>query len=265
MKYFKFATIIFLIFILIPTLAQARPEPFVKVISVSGSAEYLASGKTDWEELKVDMLLRSGDSVKTGKDSSVNIAFDGERENVVNIRSSTHVVLVLGEREKIELVDGEVFALIKRLPSGSSFEIRTPTAVCGARGTGWGALVDRLKTIISSYENASYAKGIKKDGTLTDETIILEGYKAIVKIYGEISKLMKIADKDYEQWNTWKDALIELLSRARAIMERLAKDLDKIQDQKEKIEERRDEDRIRKREEATGAGTGPTDRLKDSY
>ena len=67
---------------------------------------------------------------------------------------------------------------------------------------------------------------------------------------------MKIAEKDYEQWNTWKDALIELLSRTKTIMERLARDMDKIQSQKEKIEELRDEDRIRRREQETGAGTG---------
>lgn len=265
MKYLKIAAIIFIFTALSSVLLPAQPEQFVKVISVSGSAGYLASGKADWEELKADMTLYSGDSVKTGKDSSVNIAFDGERENVVNIHSDTHVVLKLGDREKIELIDGEVFALVKRLPAGSAFEIRTPTAVCGARGTGWGALVEELKTIISSYEDAAYAKGIKKDGTLTDETLILEGYKVMVTIYGEVSKLMKIAEKDYEQWDIWKDALIELLSRTKSIMERLAKDLEKIQDQKEKIEELRDEDRIRKREERTDSGTGPSVDTRENY
>ena len=257
MRCFKLTISSILIAILATALISAGSKSYVKVIHVTGTAEYLKATGTDWKDVRVGISLFSGDSIKTYKDSSVEIAFDGRKKKIIDIKPGTYIVLKLGETEKIELIDGEVFSLVKKLPRGSRFEIRTPTAICGARGTGWGANANKNRTVVSAYENDSYAKGIRKDGSIVEDNLIVkEGYQTTVKRFDKPSKLMRITDRDFERWNSWKDDLIERISARRAIRERLSRDLEKIQGQKEKIEELRDDERIDKRTEETGAGGG---------
>ena len=252
MRYFKFVIGFLFIGILIAGIVLAKPKPYVKVSYVSGEVKFLKSGETVWQGIKEGISLFSGDSIKTYANSFVEIAFDGNKDNIVSIKPEAYLVLKLIGREKIELIDGEVFSLIKRLPRGSQFEIRTPTAVCGARGTGWGANTNKNKTVVSAYENDSYVKGITEDGSpMEDKTIVEEGYRSIVKRFKKPSRLMKISQKDMEAWDDWKSDLIDRVSGVLTARERLARNLEKIQDQKEKIEDRRDVNRIEKRTEET--------------
>lgn len=252
MKCFKFTISFLLILLLMVSFVFAESKPRVKVISISGDSRYLSSGEATWQALEKNKYLYSGDSIKTGSDANVNLAFDNEKMNIVGIEPATYVVLKLEDPEKIELIDGEVFALIKNLPHGSSFEIRTPTAVSGARGTGWGTKANKNETTVSGYEDDSYVKGTNKDGTSKeDEKIIKEKYKRFVKLFKDPSKLIKLTLEELNKWYKWRIALETILSSKRKSMERLAKDLEKIQEAKQRIVDKKAEDRIRKREEST--------------
>ncbi|MBL7157940.1 MAG: FecR domain-containing protein [Candidatus Omnitrophica bacterium] len=256
MKYFKILTFLFANFLfLTATFITAKGEEAVIISYIEGTAEVLLSGQPGWQNAKKGMLLGSGDSIKTHKESSMEISFDGDT-NLVNIEENTHVVIKLDGIEKLELIDGEILALVKSIPKGSRFEIRTPTAVCGARGTGWGANAKKDETVVDCYENKAYAKGIDKKGNIMEDNLTVpKGSRTIVKLFQKPSKLMKLAGKDFGKWNKWKESLFERGLSKKARMERLSRDLTKIQQQKEKIIERKDEDRIRKREQETGAGT----------
>jgi len=257
MRYLKPLLSFALVITMAVCLISAKAKPSANVFYVEGKAEYLASGKTGWKNIKKGLSLYSGDSVKTYENASLDIAFDGMRENVINISSNSYVIVKLGDPEKMELIDGEMFTLIKNLPAGSTFEIRTPTAVCGARGTGWGARGTKDNTIVSGYEKNSYAKGLNKDGTpMPGETTIKQGTKTQVNKFQKPSALSNLTNRDYDKWNKWKDSLIDRLSGKRNKRDRLVKDLSQIQDKQERLEERRDEDRIRRRDEEAGAGTG---------
>lgn len=250
MKYLKIGIGLLLVAFLISGFVSAKSRLRVKALSVSGRAEYLTAGKTAWERLKKGQYLYTGDSVKTYINASVDLSFDGSRKNLVTVKPDTHVVLKLEDPERIELIDGEVFYLVKSLPRGSTFEIRTPTAVCGARGTGGGAKANKNETVVSGYEKDSYVKGLEKDGTpMKIAQIVKEGYKSIVKRFQRPSKLMKLSEREMKKWDGWKNRVAERVSAKRALSGKLAKDLDKIQSHKERIEERKDEERIEKRAE----------------
>jgi len=258
MKYFKIITFLFVNALFLTGLfLTASAEDAVTVSGIEGTVEVLRAGQAAWQKAELDMLLTSGDSVKTHEESSLELSFDDEGKNLVSIEENTHVVLKLGEREKIELIDGEILALVTRLPKGSVFEIRTPTAVCGARGTGWGGKANKKETVVSCYAKKAYAKGIDKQGNIMEDNLTVpKGFKTVVKLFQKPSKLMKLAGKDFGKWNKWKDQRFQRGSAKRARMMRLSKDLTKIQGQKAKIVDRKDEDRIRKRDKETGAGTG---------
>jgi hypothetical protein len=109
--------------------------PAVKIISVTGEVIVLVSGDTDWSKADPGMALSPGTRLKTLKGSSAVLAFDEKTENRVKIQPESYIVLKLAAKEKIEIIDGTLLSVIKDLPAGSEFEIRTPLAVCGVRGT----------------------------------------------------------------------------------------------------------------------------------
>ncbi|MBL7157464.1 MAG: FecR domain-containing protein [Candidatus Omnitrophica bacterium] len=256
MRFLKLSITFIVIFAVASGIILAKSRPHVTVFSVSGTTEYLPAGETQWKNIKIGLAIYSGDNIKTYEDSSVDIAFDDKKKNIVNIKSNTHVVIKLQGEEKIELIDGEVFYLVKMIPRGSRFEIRTPTAVCGARGTGGGAKANKDRTVVSAYENDSYAKGIGKDGKVMEDNLtVKEGFKTIVKLFQRPSALKGLTDKEKAKWDKWKDELLRLFGRS-AIMRRLADNLEKIQNAKERMEERKDADRIDKKSEKSGAGGG---------
>jgi hypothetical protein len=247
--------IVSLILIAGGTLAFAAQKPYVTVYKVSGKAEYLPAGETDWISVKLGTELYSGDSVKTQRKAFVEIAFDNRRKNIVRIHPDTHIVISLKGNEKIELIDGEVFLLVQKLPRGSRFEIRTPTAVCGARGTGLGTIANKNKTTASSYEHTSYAKGIKKDGTPGDEKEIPEGFKTEIKKFGFPSKLRKIGGRNYGKWSDWRDNMAERASGRRHIKrERITRNLRQAEKKQAKIEERTDKSRVDRLEKSEDSG-----------
>jgi ferric-dicitrate binding protein FerR (iron transport regulator) len=259
MKYGKLIISIIALVTLISFALQLRvvlAQSEVKIITVRGKAQVLKAGEGDWQKAKKNLYLKSGDSVKTSADASVDIAFDNLKHGVVSVRENSHVVIRLVGNEKIELLDGEVFALVRKLPAGSSFEIRTPTAVCGARGTGFGAKGNKKGTTVSSYEDSAYASGKNKDGSKKDEKDIPEGYESFVGLFKSPSAFKKIADMKYAQWDEWRDLFSRLTTSGRRKMERLISDLEKIERQKERIDERITDDRIRVRDESSGAGRG---------
>lgn len=147
----------------------------VEVVAVSGEARMLISGQEEWKDLAEDMFLLVGDAVETGPDSYVELIFDEEGDNVLRLESDTTAVFVLEDSEKVELTNGEIFSTINNIPEGSSFEIRTPTAVCGVRGTDWLTRVEGEKTEIETVEGAAYVKGYNRDGTLMEEMAIEPG------------------------------------------------------------------------------------------
>ena len=264
MKYFKILAGSLLVFLFIFTFISKASGESVTVMKVSGKVEALKVGAQNWTKTNKGDQLFAGDSIKTYKTGNADIGFDSE--NIVSIKPNTHVVIMINGNEKIELIDGEVFTLVKNIPTGSAFEIRTPTAVCGARGTGNGAKTKKGETTFSAYENDSYAKGINKDGSFTGALIIKQGFKTNIKRFSKPSKLIKLSNRDLDRWGSWKEGFTGKASKFQNKMRgKLIKDLNKIEAHKEKIEERKDDDRIDKRDEGTGSGTSSDNHVITGY
>mgnify|MGYP006280686915 CR=1 FL=1 len=78
-----------------------------------------------------------GDWVQTGPDAAVDIIFDGA--NVFRLGSNTVASLSIGaDRQEVDLKFGSmgaVFERLRTLTGRGTFDVRTPTAVGGVRGT----------------------------------------------------------------------------------------------------------------------------------
>jgi hypothetical protein len=124
-------------------VAWLRSVPFLaRVDAVQGEAEVLEDGAEPGKPLAAGALLASGDSVRTGRDANVTLAFvDGSR---VLLQAEGQVTLkgvgVYGSTgmtdTRLHLTKGRLETLVApRRGPATRFEISTPAAVTSVRGT----------------------------------------------------------------------------------------------------------------------------------
>lgn len=172
-------------------------EPLAEVTSLEGSVMILPSGEALEVKCEKGMLLKSGDRITTGEKSYLEIAFDSEKGNVVKVKENTQVVVRLKGDEKIELIDGELVTSLKNLKKGTEFRIVTPSAVCGARGTGWVTKAGKDLTVISVFDGTVFTLGLEKDGSLMEKEYLTKyGYRREIKRFETPGGLEKISEID---------------------------------------------------------------------
>jgi hypothetical protein len=145
---------------------------------------------------KPDMPLSEGTRIVTGDESYVEIAFDKLRGNIVKVKENSEVVIKLEGDDRIELIDGKMFTLLRNLKRGQAFQVRTPCAVCGARGTGWGVITDSKITDVAVFQGKVFVKGLKRDGSAMDKEYWVErGFERKVKRFKDPGEMLKISDE----------------------------------------------------------------------
>lgn len=213
--------------------------------------------KTDkWVEAYKGMSLSTSDTIRTGYRSWAEIAFDKELKNIVKIDENTEFTLSQISPMRLNLMVGNIYLLVEKLDKGSTFEVRTPTAVCGIRGSGLGTKTDAKKTVTSAYEGDAFAKGIRKDGSVIEDNIIIkEGFKTVVEKFKKPSKLKRLSARERRDWKSWREDMQGRLSgavgagkpgRLRKI-DSTSERFQKVIDTKENIIEKQDTDKIEKR------------------
>ena len=154
----------------------------VEVVSYEGKVDVTLKGQDVSAPAKAGMEISAGDRIVTGEKSSARLSFSSESEQTIDINEQSDVIVKLQGGEKIELISGEVFAKIKGLKKGEEFQVRTPSATCGARGTAWVATANADKTDISVIDGSVFTRGINRDGTLMKkEYMVKKGYEREIK------------------------------------------------------------------------------------
>lgn len=194
----------------------ASSQESVSITAISGSPKIMKSGSNDWTSCSVGDAVENGDRFKTASGESINIAFSKKGTNIISINENSDVVVRKGSAPySIELLSGEVFALMKKLPSGSTFEVRTPAGLSGARGTGWGSWTNGNQARFSSFENSIYARGIDQNGNpMEGELAIGEGLQTIVDRFERPSRLEALSNRDMERWSNMRENMLDNLRGA---------------------------------------------------
>ncbi|MEE8360459.1 MAG: FecR family protein [Candidatus Omnitrophota bacterium] len=243
-------------FIVLPSIAiyaQSHKTLFSAKTAIilykEGDVTVKAQGSARWTDASIDMRLKEGGSLKTGADSWVEIGVVTDYENVMRVAENTLVELTGLDPVKISLLKGEIRSLVEGIGSGSTFEIDTPLAVCGVRGTGWDTQTNGNQVLVDTYEDNVYfapKNGPKKE-------IIRQGKRGIFKSRGRAIKIKNVSRDRIKSWNEWKESLI-----ARGLIHGDKNDIDKksrkVKDKEKDLEDRmkgklqkRDRDSIIKR------------------
>lgn len=144
----------------------------VRVKNISGEVVKRRDGGP-WTELMPTDVLRAGDEVGTGVDSSVELDFaDGDTmtlQELTQIRIGR--LLNAAERKDVEiaLVVGRVQASVKpRQTVDTNFDIKTPTSTASVRGTRFSVFYDAVaKATLTSVTEGSVAVDPVKPGLPT--------------------------------------------------------------------------------------------------
>ncbi|MFH1380901.1 MAG: tetratricopeptide repeat protein, partial [Candidatus Omnitrophota bacterium] len=179
--------------------ADEEESNSVKILSAIGQVMVLPEGaKTNWTKVTEGMLVKRRDRIKTGPSSSCDLAFDSESKNVVGIRENSDVIVLLDKQEKLDIIEAHIYSRLSAIPSGSSFEIKTPQAVCCARGTSLG-----VKANQKSVEASAYEDNISLKNAQGEEENVEQGFLRKIDQEGSISEAFEIPPTDTAEFHSW--------------------------------------------------------------
>lgn len=161
-----------------------KPEPYPSTVTfVSGEAMFRIKGQSVWKKLSVYEKLTDGAMIRTaGPGSAVDLTYlDG---SVVQIRPDTSVsIAASGKRgetiteRRFVVETGRVISRIKKaLGAESRFQIDTPSAVAGVKGTEFRTSVDADKTT-----RTEVIDGVVDLKSIKNTTVINKGEGALAR------------------------------------------------------------------------------------
>jgi hypothetical protein len=171
------------------------------VIRSGGSVSVDAAATGNWKDPYVGMKLKTDSVIKTDAGAFLEIVFDAEGLNVLRIKENTQITV---KRAQVELAKGSVVANFPNLAPGTSFSVRTPTAVCGIRGSAMGVDFLNDMTVVMAFEDKVYVKGIDASGNIIEkEVVIPEGWKTQVLQNGNTQPPAELSENELLIFNAW--------------------------------------------------------------
>lgn len=258
MRYFALVALFIAIIMAVSAASIMAAQDDAVVMAVKGNPKIMKKGSSSWTDCRPDMSVVTGDRIITGSGDEAQISF-AENENFIKISEGSDVlILVSPDGGSLDLVNGEAMALINKLGKGSTFEIKTPSGVSGARGTGLGARTNGGNTRFSSYENSIYVRGIDRSGNpIPGELIVNEGFGTSIDQFERPGALERLSGEEMDRWGSWRNSLGDNGGRGRDdnLRNRLDRagnnqegGLEQLESRKQDVNEVRDVNRIEDRQ-----------------
>jgi len=165
-------------------------DEVVSVFSITGDVKVVPKGANRGTMCEKGMILHAGDWIKTGRDATVTIAFDKAADNVITIEEKSLIVLRLDGYFKVQLLRGEILAILENVTRGEKFRVLTPSVVTESLNSGWGAKSDGAYTNVVVFDNKVFVCGINPEGEIEDKKYwIEEGQKRKTLIFKDPGEL----------------------------------------------------------------------------
>jgi len=171
-----------------------------KVTLAMGKAYILRDDNPTKISMKIGDIIHPHDVIITGKNSSVNIVL--ANRGLIKIQENSHVSLknlvnIDNENNKatVKVTAGRIVLGLQKLKKDSSFEVETPTAVAGVRGTTFMVSVDKRETSAFPY----FVKVKKKEEVVTK----------IAVLTGKVELVNPKNESDNKMINALREATLE--------------------------------------------------------
>jgi hypothetical protein len=188
----------------VPVITRSERDSVIRgiVSKFSGDAKITRAGETAPRDAKVGDILKDGDRITTGANGLIEIRFDNG--NAMNLKPNTDILIVklsidprTGEYQNLfESNMGEIKARIEGLKGKSKFEVKSPTAVSGARGTIMYMSIQPGKVHVFFEGGNGYLNNLVSNV----ETTVHAGYNSSADGQGGTSTPVPTSDVDREAW-----------------------------------------------------------------
>ena len=188
-----------------------------KMTKVKGDVQMQKGGAGAWAKVKEGDTCGKGTKIKTGPGAEVFVSWSGD--NSVKVKEMSQITIDALMKDggkstsKVSLDNGKAFAKAGKMSGGSSFEVKTPTAVAGVRGTGFEFDEDTV----------SVAEG-SVSVTVGGEEIVIDAGSMVDIIDGALGDIMDIPPDMLEDLNS-------SLGEANDVIEELGDSLDSLEDE----------------------------------
>ncbi len=124
--------------VLILPAALALAAPVGKITALEGRVDITPAGAKDAVPVAVGTNVNAGDILRAKSKSKAEVTFtDG---NMMRIAENTRIRITqysteAGQKSYFNLFRGKTQAVVDKIKKGSNFEVHTPTAICGVRGS----------------------------------------------------------------------------------------------------------------------------------
>lgn len=150
----KIKTLILMTSLLILATALANAEDIRTATLDDVKGEVLVRiGGSDWQPGKENMVLHEKDEVRTQAGAKATLLLDEGKTGKLELKEKSYFRLNTLKRDGqtstkttlLDLAEGKLRVYAKKLKDGEKFEVRTPTAIAGVRGTVFDVSVDEKK------------------------------------------------------------------------------------------------------------------------
>jgi hypothetical protein len=178
----RFAACVATLFIAATVAVQAQDSQQGKanVRSIkNGTAKYkdTSSGVTEWAKLKVGMELHEGALIETDAAGTVDL-FLGVNGPVVRVTPSTQLGLTKLSfvnagagaviDTELDLRSGTVAGHVTKLAAASKYQVKTPSGVCGIRGTDYVINANGSVTVLNGTVQVTYTNPANNTSVTVD-------------------------------------------------------------------------------------------------
>ncbi|MCX5679888.1 MAG: FecR family protein [Candidatus Omnitrophica bacterium] len=172
---------------------------------ISGDVRVTSKGSENSRKAALSDVLGEGDTIETGNNGVVEISF--ENGNGMNLQENTRITIIkLIQDPKTKQYDnrfeasmGKVRARIEKLKeTKSTFEIKTPTALCGARGTLMYVQITPGSTKVFFEGGVGYLNSLISSMQSTVDA----GQSAYADDSGKVSEPKTLSGEERESWGS---------------------------------------------------------------
>lgn len=225
------------------TVFAQENEDFALAVITELSGDVMVkdeNGKT--AKAKEDMVLEEGYTLVTGKKSEAEVTID---EDVVSVSEMTAIDVSKLSRQAetketaLKLWKGKLFVNVDKIKDlKTQFQVHTPTAVAGVRGTGFGIEVEgENESAMTNVAVFDGEVGVRNPAVSGEETILEKGFETSVRYNNFVEKKKEFSEKAKQ----WKEKFEGFKNKVKANRGKRLEKIGKLREfYKQKIRERRE-------------------------
>ena len=184
-------------FSMLTFLASAQEA---QIVSIEGTVYVKENASSKWEKAVKGQFLKADAEIKTANNGKCIVTFNKDRNSSITIRNKTNVKIEEILPGSVFLSKGRVFTLIRNLEKVGDFKVKTPTAITGARGTGWMTEFENGITSVSVFEDNVSVAGLDKNGEILSQTNVGEDFHTSIPPNGELSQIEPVSETGKQEW-----------------------------------------------------------------